>query len=212
MGGGAVLERVASTVSRPVGSDMHPDLVLMWQALLDGWVPPMTVSRELYYELKAAEPSPLRGFAGFGCSFGGRWFEGYATARGDDYCGQSRRAVLRKAEAMRDAGVRVVQRDYVDLDPGPGALIYCDPPYAGTTPYSELPPFDTAAFWSRAREWAAAGCVVLVSEYTAPDDVPCIWERPAKVSLRRDNNALPATERLFVLAGAAMAGASSAGR
>lgn len=200
LGGGSIFERVAPALPRPVGSDVHPDLILMWQALLDGWEPPAVVSRETYYELREAEPSALRGFVGFGCSFGGKWFGGYATARGDDYCGQSRRAALRKAGAMRAAGARVLLRSYEDLDPAPGALIYCDPPYAGTTAYQGAGPFDPDVFWARAREWAAARCVVLVSEYTAPEGVPCVWERAAVVSLRRDDNGVPATEKLFMLA------------
>lgn len=205
LGGGFILERVANDVPRPEASDVHPDLILMWQALLDGWEPPTEVSREEYQELRTAEPSPLRGFVGFGCSFGGKWFGGYASnTRGDDYCGQARRGARRKAQAMRAAGARITLRSYADLDPEPGSLIYCDPPYAGTTDYKDAGGFDSDAFWVRVREWSDAGCAVLVSEYSAPAGAHCIWERASKVSLKRDDNTAANTERLFVVASGAL--------
>lgn len=202
IGGGAVFERAARTFRRPAGYDVHPDLVLMWQAALDGWTPPAAVTREEYAELRNAEPSALRGFVGFGCSFGGKWFGGYASnARGDDFCGAARRGLLRKADALRQSGATVGRQSYDVLDPAPGALVYCDPPYAGTTGYDGVDTFDHAAFWARVHEWADAGATVLVSEYEAPEGVPCVWRREAVKSLRKDANTLPATEKLFAVGG-----------
>ena len=37
------------------------------------------------------------------------------------------------------------KKDYTKLKPGKGNLIYCDPPYAGTTGY--IPDFETKEFW-----------------------------------------------------------------
>jgi DNA adenine methylase len=199
LGGASVFERAAGIFLHPVGSDVHPDLILMWQALLDGWLPPDAVTREEYNELRTAEPSPLRGFVGFGCSYGGKWFGGYAySAGGRDYCGGSKRVALRKARAMSAVGATVHRSSYLDLDPLPGTLVYCDPPYAGTTKYNGTNAFDHGDFWARARGWADAGAVVVVSEYSAPAGVKCIGGRPAMKSLRRDTN-LPSTEKLFVL-------------
>jgi len=77
--------------------------------------------------------------------------------------------------------------------------IYWAPPYAGTTKYRGG--FDHEAFWRVAREAAAARNVVLVSEYTAPDDVPCIAEFPKKLGLRTTTGGQEVrTERLFRLA------------
>ena len=92
----------------------------------------------------------------------------------------------------------------IEVDPKPGALIYCDPPYRGTRPYTSMAPFDHNAFWLRVREWASdAECIVLVSEYDAPPSwAECVWQRGAKVSLNVDTNAKVATERLFVVNGA----------
>lgn len=97
-------------------------------------------------------------------------------------------------------GTRLSHRSYADLDPRPGGLIYCDPPYANTTSYSGVDSFDHAAFWATTREWSAAGCVVLVSEYSAPLDVPHVWAREATKSLTRDSSRYSGSvEKLFVL-------------
>src|SRR5690349_3392797 len=76
MGGGAIFARMAPHFpGAALGSDIHPDLMMMWEALQGGWKPPTEVTREEWYGIKDEEPSALRGFVGFGCSFGGRWFE-----------------------------------------------------------------------------------------------------------------------------------------
>ena len=79
-------------------NDKHPYLIAMWQALQNGWMPPDVVTKEEYYHVKANmdENPALTGFVGFGCSFGGVWFSSYAhNKRGDDYCGQAKRGVMK---------------------------------------------------------------------------------------------------------------------
>src|SRR3954463_779951 len=78
-GGGSVLYRVAPMYDDVLAADIHTDLILMWKAVQNGWVPPAAISREEYTAIKSESPSALRGFVGFGCSFGGKWFGGYAS-------------------------------------------------------------------------------------------------------------------------------------
>lgn len=62
-----------------IGSDSHPDLILLLQAVRDGTIAfPDAVSEEEYQRIRREPPSALRGFVGFGCSFAGKWFGGYA--------------------------------------------------------------------------------------------------------------------------------------
>ena len=108
MGGGAVFSRVASNFKHPIGSDISFDLILMWTALRDGWIPQENLSETEYQSLRNSAPSALRGLAGFGASFGGKWFGGYArggfngTAPRNHYA-ESRRAAMRDATGMKDA-------------------------------------------------------------------------------------------------------------
>ena len=207
LGGGSVAERVVGSFPTSVLSDAHVDLMLMWLALVFGWVPPEEVSAEEYRALRHAEPSALRGLVGFGGSFGGKWFGGYAVIQPDaKHVGGSlyrpgRAGALRKADVFRVAGSRLQCSSYEEIDVGSGDLVYCDPPYAGTTPYGGLPPFDHDKFWATAQDWADAGADVLISEYQAPPGTPCVWERPAARSLKASENgsAGGAVERLYAL-------------
>ena len=78
-------------------------------------------------------------------------------------------------------------------------LIYCDPPYAEGIGYGGK--FDTNEFWEWCRKQAAAGHIVLVSEYVAPPDVVCIWQKETTTHLNnRDKQRR--VEKLFILGGA----------
>jgi DNA adenine methylase len=59
-------------------------------------------------------------------------------------------------------------KDYRELNPE-GYIIYCDPPYEGTTQYSKklVGDFDTNEFWSIMRKWSNNN-KVFISEYNAP--------------------------------------------
>jgi DNA adenine methylase len=198
LGGAFVFPLVAPHFAKALGSDVNPDLIELWKAARDGWVPPDTLSREQYQDLRHAGPSALRAFAGYGCSFGGKWFGGYATnARGDDFCGAAKRGVSRKAAGMR--GARIELADYRRWAPGPDAVVYCDPPYAGTTGYDATDGWDAAEFWIIMEKWARGGAAVLVSEYAAPDGWRSVWDAPVLQSLKKDTNVRTAHEHLFVL-------------
>lgn len=181
-----------------VGADAHLDLMLMWQALQNGWQPPTAVSESEYLDLKVSSSSALRGFCGFGCAYGGDWFHGYAKDnRGDDYVGQSRRSLLRRIANMTDAVL--LHADYKQWDGIESALIYCDPPYSGTSSYSKEIRFDHQEFWDRVRMWSQAN-TVLVSEFNAPPDFEMVWEKPRSTCLRySDVRRVRPSEKLFKL-------------
>lgn len=207
VGAGWVFEKMAPHFRWTAAGDTQPDLILMWQAIQDGWVPPDTISREEYRALRDAEPSALRAFVGFGCSFGGKWFGGYAenkvfggtpghgNRRTYDYCGASARGLARRQAAF--TGTRIRLQSYSDWtwSPNNSPVIYCDPPYAGTTGYTDS--WDPELFWKTMDSWSDSGALVFVSEYTAPDHWQCIWEKTTKVSLDKTTNVTTATERLF---------------
>ncbi|MGV2853748.1 DNA adenine methylase [Glutamicibacter sp. AGC13] len=208
IGGGAIAAKLGNQFDTANYSDIHPDLMLMWQALHDGWEPPSVVSYDEYQELRYAEqPSALRGFVGFGGSFGGRFFEGYArgghNANGTprNHQAESARALLRDAPKMRaKVETNYRQADAITINPQVGDVVYCDPPYEGTKNYSRTDRIDHAEFWEVAGGWAARGAHVFVSEYKAPDGWKCIWEQPLRSSVRvGSEDRHIATERLFTI-------------
>lgn len=140
----------------------------------------------------------LAGFVGFGCSFGGKWFGGYArNASGTNYALQSKRSLLKDMATLQDA--RFVCEDYRRVCIPPGAVIYADPPYNNTTGYSGER-FDSAEFWRAMRLLADTGHTVFVSEQEAPPGIECIWEKPFTRTLDRNKgNQFTVTEKLFYL-------------
>lgn len=198
VGGGNVMEHAATRFGSCIGMDAHQDLMLMWQAATSGWRPE-AVTRESYREIKSAKPSAQRGFVGFGASFGGKWFGGYGySARDGDLWKVSVRTLGRQAEVFQSSGVQFFQGLFGEYTPAPGTVVYCDPPYVGTTGYS-TGGFDHAFFYRTVQAWAAAGCWVYVSEYTAPTDVDheVIWAHEKTMTLDRESNNRVAVEKLF---------------
>jgi len=186
VGGGAISAVLAPHFEIAIANDMHPDLIAMYHALKEGWVPPNDVSEQEYATLKSSTTSALRGFVGFGCSFSGKWFSGYArrlTAI-ENFALEAKRAVLRDIEKMRN--VIFVQGSYTQLHPPHGSVVYCDPPYSSTTGYS-VGDFDSAQFWDVCRKWRASGVHVYVSEYSAPKDWEPIWTKVRRQGLRSAN-------------------------
>lgn len=198
VGGGNVMEHAAPVFGKCFGTDAHLDLIMMWRAVRDGWRPG-DVTRELYAELRNSEPSALRGFVGFGASFGGKWFGGYGySPRDGDLWKVSARTVARQASVFQAYDVRFGQSLFGDYTPPAGTTVYCDPPYANTTGYS-TGGFDHRSFYRTLSEWTRNGVRVYVSEYTTPVEVPfeVIWSHEKKMPLSKGSNDRVASEKLF---------------
>lgn len=166
------------------GNDINQSVAMCFDAIRDGWEPPSEVDETSYSMLKSAEHSALRGFVGMACSFGGKFFGGYA--RGQD----TRNYALngkRNADKIRPSlqGARITWQDYREMNIPDGSLVYCDPPYATTTDYETQ--FDHDIFWQWVRELSVR-CTVFVSEYCAPPDFDCVWERARDCGLKSGKN------------------------
>lgn len=176
VGGGAVLTIVSRRFERVTAADVMADLIDMYKAIQGGWTPPDIVSEADYQSLRHADSSPLRTFVGFGASFGGKWWGGYARdSRGDNYARQTKNSLIKSAKSgMFDSHVSFESSDIFHLplsDDLSDSVIYCDPPYRGTTPYQGVEPFDTDKAWELYRSWADQGAHVYVSEYDGPADL-----------------------------------------
>jgi DNA adenine methylase len=179
-------------------SDLSLDLILMYQQIQSGeFVPPYSISEELYQQLRNSEPSALRGFAGYGASWGGKFFGGYARGHpGEDIVRASNRAVAKTSRILSHATFAC--HDYRDLALNGRSLIYCDPPYRDTTGYLAKD-FDSDLFWKVVSEWASSNAV-FVSEVTAPAGWIPVWEAQRNVNIRGNikSSADQLTEKLFV--------------
>ena len=194
-GGGAMTAALAPHFDRVDASDIVEDLILMWQALQDGWQPPRVVTEAEHATIKHAPPSALRAFIRFGCSYGGVFSAGFARGNGQNYADESARALLRDvALAAKHTSFRVM--DYKKTAISAGCVVYADPPYAGKSGYQNA--FDNDEFWRIADGWAASGADVFVSEYAAPSGWPCVWGREMPLWMRGGKSvATKVVERLF---------------
>lgn len=207
VGGAWVLERAhaADRFSSLHAGDALEDVILLYRAVADGWVPPSATTREMHAALRSAPASPLRALVGFGSSYGGTFFAGFC---GDALNGTRTNAaiaaanVAKRREIFQRTDLR--HRDFREWEDTIGAdtLVYCDPPYDGTYAYRGTDAFDSAAFWAWCARMAARGAAVFVSEYAAPAWAEQVWARTAKQTAARHENR-EATERLFRVPGAA---------
>jgi DNA adenine methylase len=77
-------------------------------------------------------------------------------------------------------------------------LVYCDPPYQGTTQYGAFNGFDHELFWNTMREWSKNNTVV-ISEYSAPDDFICVKEINSQMGLSsKGGNREVRVEKVFM--------------
>lgn len=178
-------------------NDKHPYLIAMWQRLQQGWRPPYAITKEEYCAIKAnmnANPA-LTGFVGFGCSFGGKWFGGYAKSdKKRNYCMNSRNSVLKDLPKLQGATFTCL--DYKDVPIPDGAVVYCDPPYANTTGYS-VGTFNSDEFFEYMRQLSKR-CDVFISEEQAPSDFECIWQQELTRWIDRNKSNQPKKiEKLF---------------
>lgn len=199
LGGASVAALVVASFDRALLSDAVPDVALLWEAAIAGHEFPSTLSRDEWDALRHdPEPSALRAFAGFGVSFGGKWFAGYAkpSPKGYDYAAGAARSIAKKARGMQ--GAEVCQADYrevlalADAD----TAVYLDPPYAGTTEYGAARGFDSGEMWEHARAAVARGSLVLVSEYNAPPEWEPVWTGRPSATLAGGTNGT-VSEHLF---------------
>lgn len=195
VGAGWVLQEISG---ERFASDACEPLIAMYKALQKGWIPPNSLSREEYLSIKdrMRVDDPVTAFAGFGCSFGGKWFRGYAPNRREqNYCMCAKNSLLRKLPMI--SGVNFTACDYGEHKPQ-SMLIYCDPPYRGTTGYSAVGKFDHELFWETMRKWSCDN-VVVISEYRAPEDFKCVLEIGTKISMHtKEKTAKSRVEKLFM--------------
>lgn len=197
-GGGNVIDKISCKVRK--GYDIEPYIIAVLQALENGWEPPRVVTEDEYKDIKTHKekyPDYLVGYVGYQLSYGGKFFGGYRRDKVGkrDYCREAYNYTYKQIPLL--SGIEFGVKDYLDLDEMGGCVIYCDPPYRGTTRYT------TGSFdYDRFYEWCADMAkrnTVLVSEYFMPDNITeCIWSKPVKSCLDSNRSAGKDTiEKIF---------------
>lgn len=201
VGGFNVIDKVCGN---RIANDINYYLIELFRAIRSGWVPPDSISEEEYNDIKLYKedkyPTYLIGFVGFGCSYGGKYFGGYA--RGNDnkgnarnYCLENKKNILRQAPFLKN--IIITNVNYWEMKIPPNSIVYCDPPYDGTTQYKDK--MDHKEFWNWVRTLHSEGHNVYVSEYNAPSDFRCVWSKNVITAMAKVDGTKDRVEKLFTL-------------
>lgn len=198
VGGANMIENVSGM---RIGVDINEYLIELLEKLSQGWIPPEELSEEEYKDImnkKESYTKHLVGFVGICCSFGGKWFGGYCRGNKTNgeprnYTAEAKRNVLKQSKKL--AGINFVCNEYDKVTYPKESIIYCDPPYESTTKYKDN--FNHKKFWQWCRDMTLKGHNVFVSEYNAPEDFECIWEKEVTNSINTKKTHRP-IEKLFI--------------
>lgn len=193
VGGGNMMNRVPADIGPRIGNDYNFHMVQLLDQLGNhSWLPPETMTEQEWNLIAKTKPptavgpeAALYAFAAIGPTFGSVWF-GAWVKEGDRYQ-QARNGAIKDQPGL--VGVQFFHAqngggDYRNLTINnlipPESVIYCDPPYEGTTGYagaketikvdedSNKNIWKARTFWQWADALVDAGHTVYVSEYKAP--------------------------------------------
>ena len=200
VGGGNMIDKVPSEYRR-IGCDLSEHTIAAMLGIRD-FVDqlPSEVTEEMYKNIKGSSPHPINSWIRYACSFGGKFDNGYAREKGSDdttFCGYGKRNALKQSPKIQN--VEFTCCSYLDLTNNiTNSLIYCDPPYQGTTGY-KTGSFNHEEFFDWCRKMKSKGNSVFVSEYNAPEDFELVWQGEIKTnfSSQRKEATHKAVEKLF---------------
>lgn len=201
VGGANVIDKIPVPNEKKFGYDIHEYLMEMWRAVSNGWMPPESFTEEEYLSIRDSKDAnkALTGYAGFALSYGGKWFGGWRRDNEGkrDYVSEAYRNAAKQFPSLR--GVKFSQKSVFEVVDIEGkALIYCDPPYKGTTKYKD--DFDHERFYGWCEDRVNEGHSVFISEYWMPEDrFECVWSKEVNSSLTRDTGSKKGVEKLFVV-------------
>ena len=199
VGGANMIDKVPNTFQR-IGIDYNPHTIEALIAIRDlADKLPNSLTEDEYKQLKSGDPEPIRSWLRFVASFGGKFDNGYARENGSDettFVGYGKRNAQKQSPNLQ--GVKLINGSYEEHSDFKNSLIYCDPPYEGTSSY-KTGTFDHPKFWNWCRKMSLNN-VVFISEYKAPDDFTCVWQGELKTNFasQRKEATHKAVEKLFI--------------
>ena len=194
---------------RVFANDLNEGLISLFKEAISGRKFPEYVDIEMHRAAKNGEyDKALTAYIGFCASYNGRYFSGfvgngyhtvngYHTARRKrDYQKENIRSFNKTVASLKAMpSLTLSSRPYTDLEIPENSVIYCDPPYEGTSQY-KIGGFDHDRFWQWAEVMSESN-TVFVSEYSTRSDlfVP-IWSKdiPSPIG----GTSKRATEKLYI--------------
>ena len=180
---------------------------------------PYEITEEQYNSIKQSYlngdgrwPDYIIGYVGNALSYGSSWFNGFAkpnynkrnkNGEPENHCHEAYNGLMKQLANFEHMDTtEFFYGSFDDFIFPKHSVIYADPPYFETKSYMD--DFPHAKFWDWVRKMSKAGHYVYVSEYTAPDDFKCIWEKKKKdgmATTKKGKKQNTKTEKLFVYNG-----------
>lgn len=197
-----------------LANDACVPLINLFRGWQEGWRPPENISEEEYLAIKAGprDPTdPLTAFAGFGLSYGAKYFDSFARswkllgkrtkyvdgATPVNFSKLAANSLARKMNKCQD--VEWSSKDLFDLEIRPTDLVYIDPPYFGRGQYAYFgkEKFPYNRMIEQADAWARSGATVFISEYAQQSPT---WEQVGEFKTKgcfADKDSRKKTDKLF---------------
>lgn len=203
-----------SQISAPnkIANDINPYVIAFWNSIKDNtftdemWHFVSHLTEEQYADIKLdyltngnKYSMAIIGYVATACSYGGAWFNGYAhfnPKRNENHIYEAYNGTIKQInDFVNLSNSTFINKDYKQFNIPHKSFIYCDSPYRDTKGY--INNFDNNQFFEWASTQVSLGNIVLISEYQAPNDWICIYEKTRK-NFMSTNNINTRTEKLFV--------------
>lgn len=200
VGGANMIDKVPKEFKK-VGYDINPHLISALIDIRDNVdILPDELSEDNYKLIKGTEVKSINSWLRFVCSFGGKFDNGYAREKGSDdttFCGYGKRNALKQSPNIQNVDFLCDSFENLSFE---NSLIYCDPPYKGTSSY-KTNPFPYEKFYEWCKEMKSKGNLIFISEYEMPSEFKEIWQGEIKTNFAstRKKATHNAIEKLFTL-------------
>lgn len=204
VGGGNMIDKVDG---KRIGIDINNKIIALLTKLRDGWLPLKNITIEEFKEVKLNQDKFDDHYVAYiatQLSYGSVWFCAYRRDNTGkrNYSLEAYNNVMKQSGKLK--GIDFVCADYREFTYPENSLIYCDPVYRGSdigAYRGVIQSFDNDIFWDWCRMMSGKGHDIYVSEYTAPDDFICIWEKEIGQKINNNVKTTANSEKLFVYKG-----------
>lgn len=172
---------------------------------------PELPTKEHYYEVRdnienkysKAYQGAILFFASYNAKINGGYgaFANTKDGKIRNYFQEAKRNLEKQLNSLKD--IKFVWSDYKNIElPKNKSLIYCDIPYESSMGkmYNTEDTFNHKEFWQWVRD-NSKNHIIVVSEYNAPDDFKCIWEKEHITNMNNRDNQQKKVEKMFIYDG-----------
>ena len=175
-----------------IGNDLNKYTIALWNDIKNGsfikrygdFIKNLTKDQyqDVYSDYKNngnKYSDSLKGYIGFACSNSSGWWKGYANfnkKKNENHILEAYNGLKKQIDNflfLKDCKLENISYDKLKIPNN--SFIYCDPPYRSTEGYKVG--FDNDQFWEWCRKQVSKGNMVLVSEFSAPDDFIKIFSK-----------------------------------